>query len=143
MNHVEANGIAFLSVMRVLPVLVALWCTACASGMDSAGGDTAAIDRCFGLTGEWMEGRNRGISFSPAPQSQFCLGYWTSCKLDFHLKRLDPDDTADLTHFATQRSRNECPLEGDKCRIAKQGDQLTVNCGRGALVYQKAPGPEQ
>lgn len=143
MNHVEANGIAFLSVMRVLPVIVALWCTACASGMDSAGGDTAAIDRCFGLTGEWMEGRNRGISFSPAPQSQFCLGYWTSCKLDFHLKRLDPDGTADLTHFATQRSRNECPLEGDKCRIVKQGDQLTVNCGRGALVYQKAPGPEQ
>src|SRR5262245_53468360 len=124
--------------MRALAVMIALWCTACASGVDSAG-DTAAIDRCFGLTGEWMEGRNRGISFSPAPQTQLCLGYWTSCNLDFHLKRLDPDGTAELTQFATQRVRNECPLETDKCRMTKDGDRLTVNCGRGPLVYQKAP----
>ena len=107
--------------MRMLPAVLALWCAACAGGINSAGDSTAAIDRCFGLTGEWMEGRNRGISFSPAPQSQFCLGYWTSCKLDFRLKRLDPDGTADITNFATQRGRNECPLEGDKCTPHRQG----------------------
>jgi hypothetical protein len=106
--------------------------------------DTTTADRCFGLTGDWMDGRNRGISFSPAARSQFCMGYWTSCKLDFHLKRLDADGTADLTQFASQRTRNECPLEGDKCKMVKDGEQLTVDCGRGPLVYQKAtPQPEQ
>ena len=129
--------------MKTFPVVLALWCTACASGLDSAGDDPATADRCFGLTGEWMDGRNRGISFSPAAQNNLCMGYWTSCKLDFHLKRLEADGTADLTQFASQRVRDECPLEGDKCNMVKDGDQLTVNCGRGPLVYQKAPHPGQ
>jgi len=128
--------------MRVAPVVLALLCGACTSVGDS-GDDTASIDRCFGLTGDWMDGRNRGISFSPAAQSQFCMGYWTSCKLDFHLKRLDADGTAELTQYASQRVRNECPLEGEKCRMVKDGEQLTVNCGRGPLVYQRAAVTEQ
>ena len=90
----------------------------------------------------WM-GETGESAFSPAAQSQFCMGYWTSCKLDFHLKRLDADGAADLTQFASQRVRNECPLEGEKCTMVKDGEQLTVNCGRGPLVYQKAAVPEQ
>lgn len=124
-------------VVSILPLLLlSLLLIGCGSDTEATSTNTSQ-SACEGnsLTGEWF-----GVTVPSdiLTVNSDCTGYDSYCEASFTWAPINDDGTITI-HFLSTKGGSFCPSVPGvyDCAINEQPQDLTIDCGAGALVYER------
>jgi len=113
--------------MKLIYLLLALACAGCAK---SSGSDLSSPCSELNVAGTWV------AKWSYLLLSSNCTGSETTCNSRFTYNTTDEGDVL-VSVSETNGSAGCMPVGEHTCTFSRSGNELTIDCGDGAISYTK------